>query len=354
MLRTCLAASWLLIILALPTGATRAAEPGLIRSEFVYESAPFPSCHASTIAPTPGGLVAAWFGGTAEGKPDVGIWVARHDGKAWSSPAEVARGDQDGQRLPCWNPVLHQAEGGPLLLFFKVGAGPRSWWGMLTTSTDDGRTWTPARRLPADLFGPIKNKPVLLADGSLLCPSSTEDAAGWRIHFERTPDLGRTWERTAAIAAPGINAIQPSVLFCPDGTLRALCRTREGRVAATSSRDGGASWTPLTATDLPNPNSGTDAVTLADGRQLLVYNHTAEGRSPLNVAVGSPDGSSWSAALVLASEPGEFSYPAVIQTSDALVHITFTWNRRRIRHIVVDPSRLALRPIVAGRWPAEQ
>ena len=355
MLRTCPVAACLLIGIVLATQSVRAeGGPALVRSEFLFDAASFPACHASTITPTPGGLVAAWFGGTAEGKPDVGIWAARHDGKAWSSPAEVARGEQDGQRLPCWNPVLYQPEGGPLLLFYKVGKGPRTWWGMMTTSPDGGQTWTPARRLPAGIFGPIKNKPVPLADGALLCPSSTEDAQGWRIHFERTRDFGQTWERTRAIAAPGLNAIQPSVLFCPDGTLRALCRTREGRVAATSSRDGGATWADLAATDLPNPNSGTDAVTLADGRQLLVYNHTAEGRSPLNVAVAPPDGSSWGAALVLEAEPGEFSYPAVIQTPDGLVHITYTWNRRRIRHVVVDPARLVLRPITAGRWPAER
>jgi predicted neuraminidase len=105
-------------------------------------------------------------------------------------------------------------------------------------------------------------------------------------------------------------------------------------------------------TTLPNPNSGTDAVTLRDGRQLLVYNHTGQGRSPLNVAI-SRDGRNWEAALVLESEPAEYSYPAVIQTSDALVHVTYTWRRQRIKHVTIDPAKLTSAPIRDLAWPPE-
>jgi predicted neuraminidase len=103
---------------------------------------------------------------------------------------------------------------------------------------------------------------------------------------------------------------------------------------------------------LPHPGSGIDGVTLADGRHLLVYNHTRRGRSPLNVAL-SQDGRHWQAALVLEREPGEYSYPAVIQTPDGRVHITYTWRRERIKHVVLDPAQLVLRPIVNGQWPEE-
>src|SRR5436190_193672 len=86
-----------------------AAPPGVVESEFIYESAPFPSCHASAIAETPAGLVTAWFGGTRERHPDVGIWVARRVDDRWTAPVEVANGVQaDGSRHPCWNPVLFQ------------------------------------------------------------------------------------------------------------------------------------------------------------------------------------------------------------------------------------------------------
>ncbi|HMO37562.1 MAG TPA: exo-alpha-sialidase, partial [Gemmatales bacterium] len=99
------------------------------------------------------------------------------------------------------------------------------------------------------------------------------------------------------------------------------------------------------------PGSGIDAVTLQDGRHLLVYNHVdkagiaTSARSPLNVAV-SRDGITWQAGLVLENEKGEFSYPAVIQTKDGLVHITYTWNRKKIRHVVIDPQKLELQPLV--------
>ena len=106
----------------------------------------------------------------------------------------------------------------------------------------------------------------------------------------------------------------------------------------------------MKATSLPNPNAGIDAVMLRDGRGLLVYNHTEKGRSPLNVAVSS-DGKLWNAALVLEDKPGEYSYPAVIQTTDGLVHITYTWKRQRIKHVVIDPTKLRYREIIDGRWP---
>jgi predicted neuraminidase len=342
------------IMTALVTAGTAlvSAQPGLLKSEFLYEAAPFPQCHASTLAQSSNGLVAAWFGGTREKHPDVGIWLARLEGGAWSKPVEVANGlEPAGRRYPCWNPVLVQPKNGPLLLFYKVGPSPDTWWGMLIRSEDSGRTWSGPRRLPGQFIGPVKNKAVSLANGELLCPSSTEDQ-GWRVHFERTPDLGQTWEKIGPVNdGRQIGAIQPSILFHPGGRLQALGRTTKGKVFEVWSQDGGRTWGPLSLTALPNPNAGTDAVTLRDGRHLLVYNHTARGRSPLNVAV-SVDGRQWQAALVLEEQAGqEFSYPAVIQTSDGLVHLTYTWKRQRIKHAVVDPARLELRPIVDGQWP---
>jgi len=322
-----------------------------IKSEFIYETAPFPSCHASTIVETKSGLVAAWFGGTKEGHSDVAIWLARDERGKWTPPVEVAR---DAQH-PCWNPVLFQPKDGPLLLFYKVGPSPSTWWGMLRTSTDGGKTWSATQRLPDGVLGPIKNKPVQLSSGDILCPTSTETTekpSKWRVHFERTSDLGKTWtkvEPAAVTNAPEMNAIQPSVLFHPGGQLQAIGRSREKRLFQTWSSNAGKTWSALMPADVPNPNSGTDAVTLRDGRHLLVYNPTERGRSPLAVAI-SRDGKSWQNVLVLEDEPkAEFSYPAVIQTSDGLVHITYTWKRQRIKHAVLDPSELSFRsPITNG------
>ena len=344
------AAVYLLALLLLSSPI--AAQQG-VRSEFIYETAPFPSAHASTIVESrQGSLIAAWFGGTAERDPDVGIWMARYEGGQWTTPVEVVNGVQSpALRYPTWNPVLFQPASGPLMLFYKVGPSPSTWWGMVTTSIDDGRTWSRPARLPDGVIGPVKNKPVQLANGDILSGSSSEHD-GWRVHMERSTDNGRTWRVTPPLNdGKQIPAIQPSILTHADGRLQALGRTRSGRVFETWSTDNGQTWTPLALTALPNSSTGTDAVTLRDGRQLLVYNHTAKGRGVLNVAV-SVDGRAWQAALVLENTPGaEFSYPAVIQTRDGLVHITYTWKRERIRHVVVDPVTLVLRPIIDGVWP---
>jgi len=338
-----------------PPRAERASQPGVLNMEFLYERAPFPSCHASTIAETKDGLAVAWFGGTKEGHADVGIWLSRKSANGpWSEPAEVANGVQSPEkRHPCWNPVLFQPKApadAPLLLFYKVGPNPSTWWGLLMSSRDGGKTWSAPQRLPEGFCGPIKNKPVQLEDGNLLCPTSSEHA-GWRVHFERTPDLGKSWSKTDPINdGKQIGAIQPSLLFHPGGKLQALGRSQQSRIWEARSDDQGKTWGAMTLTALPNPNSGTDAVTLADGRHVLVYNHTAKGRTPLNVAV-SGDGKAWQAAAVLEDEPGEYSYPAVIQTRDGLVHITYTWRRQRIRHVVLDPAKLALKDMAGGDWP---
>jgi len=329
--------------------AQPAQPPGHVKSQFIVDHPPFRSSHASTIVETKKGLLAAWFGGTAERNPDVGIWVSRHDRRNWSPPVEVANGVQsDGKRYPCWNPVLFQPKDGPLLLFYKVGPSPSAWWGMLVTSSDHGQTWSKPARLPDGQVGPVRNKPVSWPDGSLLCGSSTEDN-GWCVHMERTPDMGGTWERSAPLNdAKEFGLIQPTILKWPSGKTQVLCRSRQGRVVESWMGVDWKSWSAPARTTLPNPNSAVDAVMLRDGRGLLVYNHTTQGRSPLNVAVSS-DGILWEAALVLESEPGEYSYPAVIQSSDGLVHITYTWKRQRIKHVIVDPRKLRLHPLTAAR-----
>jgi predicted neuraminidase len=329
----------------------RAAANAIVTSEFIFEEAPFPSCHASTIAETKDGLVAAWFGGKHERNPDVGIWISRRGKSGWSPVFEVANGVQpNGQRYPCWNPVLFQPRRGPLLLFYKVGPSPSEWWGMMTTSRADGANWSTPRRLPEGIQGPIKNKPVALEDGSLLCPSSTEDA-GWRVHMERTKDLGQTWTRTEPLNdRTQFGAIQPTILVYRNGGIQILCRSRQNRITESWSSDGGATWSPMKATVLPNPSAGIDAVMLRDGRALLVYNHDEKGRNKLNVAL-SPDGKMWKAALKLEDQPGEYSYPAVIQTGDGMVHVTYTWRRQRIKHVVIDPRKLVPVDMPEGRWP---
>jgi predicted neuraminidase len=338
------------------TSAVAAPAPTIVRSsEFIYERASFPQCHASTIVETSSGvLLTAFFGGTHEKNPDVGIWISRHAGGRWTPPVEVANGVQytkvDGTvvRHPTWNPVLFQPRRGPLMLFYKVGPTPQTWWGMLMTSTDDGRTWSEPRRLPEGVLGPIKNKPIQLADDSILCPTSDESpVTGWTIHFEKTRDLGRSWQFIGPIhTQEEFNAIQPSFLEHKDGRLQILARSKNDVLVTSWSSDSGQTWSRVEATNLANPNSGTDALTLRDGRHILVYNPTKRmpdgqsgPRSPLQVAV-SNDGLGWTDIAVLEDDSAQYgySYPAVIQTRDGLVHVTYTWRRERIKHVVIDPA----------------
>jgi predicted neuraminidase len=344
--------------------------PGVVLKEFLYTSAPFPSCHAVTVVELDNKeLLATYFGGTAERNPDVEIRLQRKktDG-TWTAPISVADGVQpDGKRLPTWNPVIFQPKGGKLMLYYKVGPSPKEWWGEFKTSSDNGYTWSKAQKLPANLLGPIKNKPIQLSDGTLLSGSSTEND-GWRVHIERSIDGGKTWTFIGPLNDPQkIGAIQPTLLTYADGRIQLLCRTSnntDGHITECWSHDKGLTWSEMKNTTLPNNNSGLDAVTLKDGRQLLVYNHSTHdqkdkghnGRGIINVAV-SKNGNNWEAALILDYIPDstkQYSYPSVIQTSDGLVHIVYTWHRTRIKHVVIDPNKLETFPIKDGQWPFEK
>jgi predicted neuraminidase len=238
-----------------------------------------------------------------------------------------------------------------LLLFYKVGPSPRAWWGEVRTSVDSGRTWSAAVKLPPGILGPIRAKPVELSGGALLAGSSTEHA-GWVVHMERfdgaasKTDAGATlaaaeaWHRSGPMNDPSqFGAIQPTILVHSKMRLQILCRSQQGVITEAWSEDGGESWSHMTATALPNPSAGIDALRLQDGRFLLVYNPTVKGRDKLEVAV-SADGKAWRRAVVLEDAPGEYSYPAAIQSRDGLVHVTYTWRRERIKHVVVDPAQI--------------
>lgn len=353
------------------SGATSQENPtlskwqeGVVVNEFIYDQASFPSCHSATLVETNDGhLIYAFFGGTKERNPDVEIYVCHHVDGQWSAPTSVADGVQDdGSRWPTWNPVLFQIPDGDLLLFYKVGPKPSEWWGMLKRSKDGGKTWSEAEKLPDGILGPIKNKPLLLENGTLISPSSTE-GNGWNIHFELSDDLGKTWQKIGPIerGVDPMNAIQPSILVHGKGKLQILARTRNWAIVESWSTDYGKTWTPLAKTTLPNNNSGTDAVTMKNGKHVLVYNHVLPPadnpkgkRTPLNVAV-SKDGVHWDAALILEDSPiSQYSYPAVIQTSDGLLHFAYTWRRQKMKHVVVDPQKWRTKKIKKGLWPKKK
>lgn len=313
------------------------------KEEFIFKNPPFAQCHASTIVEiSPGKYMAAWFAGTHERHPDVGIYVAFQENHHWSKPTLLAEGIiNDTLRYPCWNPVLFKAREGKLFLFYKVGPSPSEWWGLVRTSANNGKTWSKAERLPPGILGPIKNKPVQLTNGIILAPSSTESGEKWRVHLEKSSDLGKTWQRIPVDSTTILDVIQPSILLYPNNQLQLLCRSKHDRLVESWSRDNGQTWSKLVPTTVLNPNSGTDAVTLRDGRQMLVYNPTtrgkdwAAGRAKLAVAI-SKDGKQWADVITLENHPaGEFSYPAIVQAQDGKIHITYTYDRKNIKHVVL-------------------
>ena len=382
------------------------SHPAILKDEFIYEHTYFPEAHASTIVELKNGdLVAGYFGGTHERNPDVCIWVniKKKGSNEWSKPILAADGvlsldDPNAKymglsglndettpavegpiktpdtydyvtktsrltnvsdrlkRKACWNPVLFEMPDGELWLFFKIGAFVRDWTGWVTKSKDGGLTWSEKEPLPFDaegraFLGPIKNKPELL-DGRLLCPSSTEHD-GWRFHMEildlKTGEW--TWipvESTEAIKTDDnqmhpIDCIQPSILKLKDGRLQVLMRTHNAYIATSYSSDNGNTWTPVTLLDIENNQSGTDAVTLRDGRHALIYNNfktlpmAPKGvRTPCSIAL-SDDGTNWRHVLTLEDSPvDEYSYPAIIQGKDGRIHCVYTWRRQRVVYKQID------------------
>jgi len=353
---------FMLVFTNLLVAQTNHWKKGILVDEFIYNEAPFPQAHASTIAETPDGLVAAWFGGTREGNKDVCIWLSRLVKNNWTPPEKVADGIlNDSVRYACYNPVLFYAPNGELMLFYKIGPNVAGWTGWLKRSFDNGKTWSPREALPSGFLGPIKNKPILLGD-TLICGSSTEKN-GWKVHLEKTADGGKTWIKTNDFNdGKTISAIQPSILTYKDGKMQLLCRSQNRTINESWSIDGGKTWSEMKPSSLPNNNSGTDAVTLKDGRQLLVYNHVKPAdslkngkgaRTPLNVAV-SKDGIKWYAALILEDSPiSQYSYPSVIQSKDGFVHIVYTWRREKIKYVKIDPRKLKGKLIKEGKWPGK-
>jgi predicted neuraminidase len=312
-----------------------------ILEEFVFENPPFASCHASTIAETASGkLLCAYFAGSKEGAKDVGIWLSVRTAEGWSPPRLIAN-DCD---VPCWNPVLFTLPSGEILLFYKIGLSPTSWSGAIKRSLDEGVSWSSIESLPAGIIGPVKNKPLLLKNGTMLCGSSIETWRRWGCWIDITKDQGKTWSKSTPINLKEnvMGIIQPTLFFDQKGKLHLLARSYDlGSICSAISEDAGKTWTEAIPTNLPNPNSAIDAVQLHHGQILLVYNHSYTERTPLNIALSDDGGAHWRSSLVLENAAGEYSYPSVIQTKDNRVHITYTFNRTHIKHVVLDQLELA-------------
>ena len=335
--------TFLAMLMLLSSAYSQTISPGeikaeILKSEFIYNQASFRSCHASTIIETNEGILVAWFGGTEEKNPDVCIYTSVYKNESWSNPQMVADGIMnDTLRYPCWNPVLFKRKNGDIILFYKVGPVEIKWWGMYKISKDGGKSWSSAVKIPYNLLGPIKNKPVVLDNETIIYPTSIETKQNWKVYLETSDQDLNNWKKID-IDNNGFNAIQPAILFYKEGSIQMLCRSREKRIVETWSIDQGKTWTPLQATTLLNNDSGIDAVSMVNGLQILVCNPVEKGRNKLNV-LASFDGKNWNEIIVLENQSkGEYSYPAVIQGKDGTIHITYTYNREKIKYFQLKIS----------------
>jgi predicted neuraminidase len=301
---------------------------------------PFAQCHASTVVQAANGdILAAWFAGTKEKHPDVGIWFGRLHDKKWSEPTRIAKVNETAH----WNPVLFRDQDNVVYLFFKVGPEIEAWQTYWMQSTDNGETWTePKELVPGDHGGrgPVRSAPIVLSDGSWLAPASTE-LKGWKSFADRSEDKGLTWNRSVDFEADkgelgGRNCIQPTLWESEPGHVHALLRTMHGFIWKVESKDFGKTWEPITKTTLPNNNSGVEALRLPDGRVILCYNPVTgnwAARTPIDLAITADNGATWKTIAHLEDDAdieSEFSYPSMKLTDDGVV-ITYTWQRDRVR-----------------------
>jgi len=308
--------------------------------EFIFEEdRPFLSCHASTLELLPNGeVIAAWFGGTRERAGDVAIWTSRREKGGWTPPEKAA--DEEG--VPHWNPVLFRRGDGELFMYYKVGHNISDWTTMVMRSADGGRHWSaPVPLVEGDRTGgrgPVKNKPIVLHDGTIVAPASVEPA--WDAFVDISRDGGETWTRSDTVPLDrsrliGKGIIQPTVWESAPGVVHMLTRSTEGAIYRSDSTDGGRTWCPAYPTSLPNNNSGIDLAKLDDGTLVLVYNPvrpetgTKGPRTPLVLRVSEDNGMTWDHEFELDRGEKQYSYPAVV-ASGTDIYITYTWRRERI------------------------
>ena len=290
-------------------------------------------CHCATLVELPNGdLMAAWYAGSREGNPDVAILGARLPaGETHWTPARVLV------------PAAHEGQGNPVLfldrrdrvhLVYDTRYGP-SWQECevhFKISTDQGRTWGPQCALHEEHGWMVRNKPIQLCNGEILLP--IYDEIKWSSMVLISSDEGDHWSVHGNVTAP-TGCIQPTVIQSSDGELLMFLRTggTGGCIRRTTSPDNGRTWTQTTGTDLPNPNSGIDMVRLANGHLVLCYNDSSTARTPLTVALSTDEGETWPIRRHLETDEGEYSYPAIIQTTDGLIHLIYTHRRTSIKHV---------------------
>jgi len=366
------------------------APPGM-QSRFVSSTQNIHTHAASLVELDDGRIRAFWFAGSREGAPDVEIRSAVYDPVSdhWSAEQSIANREDTQRSLLRYvkklgNPVAHRASDGTLWLFY-VTVSLGGWAGSsitAVTSTDDGASWSPARRLITSPFLNIstlvKGTPFNYSDGSIGLPVYHEFIAkfGELLRISKT---GSIIDKTRL--SSGNTGLQPVVLIKSPQQAMALMRysgASPRRVIATTTADAGQHWSPPAKLALSNPDAAISGVVLTDGRILMALNDTEQSRDALSLVVSSDGGKSWktvyqledqrgqhtgqehymqaAAELAKATDAGitdaadyarsaqrnkcevqgcgfEFSYPYLIQARSGDFHLVYTWNRSFIKHV---------------------
>jgi predicted neuraminidase len=227
-------------------------------------------------------------------------------------------------------------------------------------SPDEGRTWSASRRLTLNPFfnlsSLVRNGPIYARDGRIGLPVYFEMATKFPQILWLTPGAAGTLrDYRVRNLATETNLIQPTLI--PLGDDRVLMLLRDGsmkhRMHTAYSADNGWTWATAQATPIPNSDSAIDGLRLRDGRILVVYNHADERRENLRLALSSDEGRTWQPGLILEQEAqGEFSYPCLLEDRDGRIHLTYTWQRRRIKHLEFNLAWLNHRSLAqAGPAP---
>jgi predicted neuraminidase len=314
------------------------------------------SVHAATLARLQDGTIAcAWFSGSREGAKDVAIYFSLRKSGLWSKPRIIAsplQTQRDTARYvrKVGNPVLSCDAAGRFHLWY-VSTSLGGWSTSALNhriSQDGGLTWSRAERLVTapffNLSTLVRTLPLPLIDGGFILPSYHEL---FTKHGEmiRLAPQGTVLNKQRLPA--GRPLLQPAVApISEKGELLALMRNdgREPRLIAVASfREDEGRWLARQYLPIANPNSSLALLRLKDGRMLMACNPIPEGRYSLSLFLSSDLGLSWQETFIVENSPVktcEYSYPTLLQDKDGMIHLVYTWNRRKIAHRMISPAML--------------
>jgi predicted neuraminidase len=333
--------------------------------------------HSSSIVELPNGdLLVCWFHGSGERTADdvkiLGARKLKSTGQ-WTAPFEMA--DTPGfpdtnctmfvdskQRLWLFWPVILANQWESALMKYKMtadlsGTGAPKWTYFdnillkpknlleqiqrhLPESEHKTRLVKDASiKLTSRLGWFTRTHPVELPSGRILLPLYSDGFDFSLIGI--SDDGGQTWYASEPIV--GLGNIQPSIVRKKDGTLVAYMRDNgppPKRIHFSMSKDEGLTWSPAADTELPNPGTSVEAISLRSGNWIIVYNDLEKGRHSLAISMSDDEGATWKWKRHLGvQEKSQFHYPSVIQAKDGSIHVTYSYfvpEGKSIRHARFD------------------